>query len=158
MSLVLATGSNLHDKLQNLIDAKNVLQEMFDLKAESDVFESVAVDYTNQPDFYNQVLEFTIPEDFSPQEVMLKLLEIEKLMGRTRDIDKGPRTVDIDIIFWDLAAIREENLIIPHPRWQDRSFVVRPLQQLPFFKKIEKCFKIPHGFEVDAKPIQRIDK
>jgi 2-amino-4-hydroxy-6-hydroxymethyldihydropteridine diphosphokinase len=87
--------------------------------------------------------------------MLLDLLEIEVTLGRTRGVDKGPRTVDIDIIFWDQASIDEPNLIVPHPRWIDRSFVVRPLQQLPFFKKIEKCFKIPLEFEVEAKPIQR---
>jgi 2-amino-4-hydroxy-6-hydroxymethyldihydropteridine diphosphokinase len=155
MSLILAIGSNLEDKLQNLERVKNILKRKFVFIEESDVFESVAVDYTDQPDFYNQVLEFEIPHNIPPQQVMKDLLEIEVTLGRTRGVDKGPRTVDIDIIFWDQASIDEPNLIVPHPRWIDRSFVVRPLQQLPFFKKIEKCFKIPLEFEVEAKPIQR---
>jgi 2-amino-4-hydroxy-6-hydroxymethyldihydropteridine diphosphokinase len=158
MSLILAIGSNLADKLQNLENVSSILKSHYDFISESDVFESVAVDYTDQPDFYNQVLEFKIPLDKTPQQVMSHLLEIEIKLGRTRNIDKGPRTVDIDMIFWDQALIEEENLTVPHPRWIERSFVVRPLQQLPFFKKIEKCFKIPHKFNIEAKPIQRTDK
>ena len=153
MSLIIATGSNLKNKLENLNNAKLNLQKHFDLIKESEVFESEAVDYTAQPDFYNQVLEFKIPY-MDKDEVMRLLLDIELYMGRTRDIDKGPRTIDLDILFWGTEEYKSELLTLPHPRWSNRSFVVRPLQQLPFFKTLEKCFKIPHTFDVEAKPIK----
>lgn len=154
MSLIIATGSNLENKLENLNKAKLILQKYFELVCESEVFESVAVDYTAQPDFYNQVLEFKIPK-LDKDQVMKLLLDIELSMGRVRDIDKGPRTIDLDILFWELDTYKSEFLTLPHPRWSQRSFVVRPLQQLPFFKKLENCFKIPHIFDVEAKPINK---
>lgn len=154
MSLILATGSNLNDKLDNLNKVKSILEEKFKLIAASDIFESEAVDYTAQPDFYNQVLEFEIP-DMSKDVVMQYLLDVEKSLGRIRDIDKGPRTVDIDILFWGIEEYKSDLLTLPHPRWAQRSFVVRPLQQLPFFQTVQKCFKIPHTFEVEAKPIRK---
>ena len=80
-------------------------------------------------------------------------LEIEKKFGRTREILRGPRLIDIDIIFWGLEKIQTQQVVIPHPRWMDRSFVVRPLQELPFFKTLEKCFTIPKSFEVEAFPV-----
>ncbi len=152
MSLIIATGSNIGDKLQNLELVKERLKKEFNFIAQSDVFESEAVDYLDQPDFYNQVLEFQIPNE-SPSNVLKSLLDIEKEFGRVRDIDKGPRTIDIDIIFWSTEHINETGLTVPHPSWSERSFVVRPLQQLPFFQTLEKCFKIPSEFKIEAKPI-----
>jgi len=61
--------------------------------------------------------------------------------------------VDIDMIFWGLTEINTPLLTLPHPRWAERSFVIYPLQELPFFKTIEKCFTIPTSFNVEAFPI-----
>ena len=152
MSLILATGSNLGDKGEHLQQALEELSIHFKFIASSDVYKSAAVDYVNQPDFLNQVLEFELP-NLSPRETIKLILEIEKKLGRVRNIDKGPRTVDIDIIFWNTKKINEPDLIIPHPRWQDRSFVVLPLQQLPFFKTIQKTFIIPSTFNNSAEPV-----
>lgn len=152
MSLIIATGSNIGDSLTHLKQARDVLNAEYGLIAESRVYVSSAVEYENQPDFFNQVLELRLPA-LTPKEVMSRLLEIEKDFGRNRDIPKGPRTLDLDIIFWGTQEIKEAALIIPHPRWSERSFVVRPLQELPFFQTIEKCFTIPKTFSIDASPI-----
>lgn len=152
MSLIIATGSNLGDSVKNLDDARKILSENFSLIAASRIYKSQAVDYENQPDFFNQVLEFSLPA-LTPNSVMQKLLEIEQTFGRNRDIPKGPRTLDLDILFWGLENINESGLIIPHPRWQDRSFVVKPLQELPFFQTVKKCFIIPRSFNIDAYPV-----
>lgn len=153
MSLIIATGSNQGQSLQLLAEAKSILQTKLVLIAESRIYKSQAVEYQNQPDFFNQTLEFTLPASMNPQQVMSWLLQIEKDMGRRRDIPKGPRTIDLDIIFWGLNSYSENDLIIPHPRWSERSFVVKPLQELPFFQTIEKCFIIPTSFTVDATPL-----
>lgn len=153
MSLIIATGSNLGNSLLHLREAKTKLSERLDLIAESRVYRSPAVEYESQPDFLNQVLEFTLPASFSADEVMKWLLEIEKKMGRERDIPKGPRIIDLDIVFWGLQEIETHHVIIPHPRWHERSFVVRPLMELPFFQTIQKCFTIPTSFNVDATPL-----
>ncbi len=152
MSLIIATGANLGLPLVQLELAKTELQQHFELIAQSRIYKSAAVDYQNQPDFYNQVLEFKIPT-ISPEETIHLLMEIEKKLGRTREIFRGPRLIDIDIIFWGQKRLELEFLVIPHPRWDQRSFVVRPLQELPFFKTIEKCFTIPKSFEVEAFPV-----
>ena len=152
MPLIIATGSNIGNSLEILGQAKTKLDEMFGLVAASRVYVSEAVDYENQPDFFNQVLEFKTPSE-SAHTVMQKLLALEKEFGRNRDIPKGPRTLDLDIIFWDMEVINDECLTVPHPRWMERSFVVKPLQELPFFQTIEKCFTIPKTFTVDASPV-----
>lgn len=152
MSLIIATGSNIGDSLSLLKEAQQKLSEKYHLIAMSRIYRSAAVEYENQPDFFNQVLEFQIPA-LSPSEVMQDLLLLEKSFGRRRDIPKGPRTLDLDIIFWGLESFNSEHLTIPHPRWFERSFVVRPLQELPFFQTVEKCFTIPKTFTIDATPI-----
>ena len=152
MSLIIATGSNLLQPLENLKLAKKILINHFDFIAESRIYKSAAVDYEAQPDFFNQVLEFKIP-NLTPDQVMNLLLEIEKEMGRVRDISRGPRIIDLDIIFWRLEEHCTKTVTIPHPRWLDRSFIIRPVQELPFFKSIEKCFTIPRSFKVEAFPI-----
>lgn len=153
MSLIIATGSNIGNSLVHLNEAKEYLSEKLQMIAESRVYSSAAVDYENQPDFLNQVLEFALPASKSPDEVMRWLLAIEKQMGRERNISKGPRVIDLDIIFWGTEAIRTQHVIIPHPHWNERSFVVKPLMELPFFQTIQKCFTIPRSFNVEATPL-----
>lgn len=152
MSLIVATGSNIGDSLTILKEARDKLATKYGLIAESRIYTSAAIEYESQPDFFNQVLELRTPAS-RPQQVMQELLEMEQEFGRNRNIPKGPRTLDLDIIFWDLEKTNEAALIIPHPRWNERSFVVKPLQELPFFQTIEKCFIIPKNFDVDAFPI-----
>jgi len=152
MALIIATGSNQGNSIDYLQKAKNLLQENFHLKAESRIYQSQAVDYLNQPDFLNQVLEFEVPA-LSPLFVLNQLHQIENSLSRKREIPKGPRTIDLDIIFWGLEEFNHSALIIPHPSWNQRSFVVRPLSELPFFKTIEKCFTIPKTFDIEARPI-----
>jgi 2-amino-4-hydroxy-6-hydroxymethyldihydropteridine diphosphokinase len=152
MSLIIATGSNLGDSLDTLYKSKKILQHEYGLIAESKIYKSKAIEYLNQPDFFNQVLELPLPQ-IPPQVFLVELLQIEKFFGRDRKIPKGPRSLDLDIVFWGLDKLNESNLIVPHPRWHERSFVVKPLRELPFFQTIEKCFTIPKTFEIDAYPI-----
>lgn len=153
MSLIIATGSNIGDSENILKEASVELSHHFVLIAASRIYQSKAIEYENQPDFFNQVLEFQIPA-LSPEQTMKKLLEIEQNFGRNRNIPKGPRTLDLDIIFWNLDVINSQHLTVPHPRWNERSFVVKPLSELPFFQTVEKCFTIPKTFSVDAFPIR----
>ena len=151
MSLIIATGSNLNNPVKNLIWGKEELSKKWNLIAESRIYFSQAVDYLDQPDFANQVLQFSLPWQ-SPESVMNTLLEIERAAGRTRDIARGPRVIDIDILFWGLNSISTPLLTVPHPRWRERSFVVRPLSELPFFHAVEICFTIPTSFKTEAIP------
>ena len=151
MPLIIATGSNLFSRIEHLDWAKRELTQHFKLIAESRVYQSSAVDYEAQPEFLNQVLQFALPWQ-QPHEVMQILLNIEQDRGRTRDVSRGPRTLDLDILFWGTSFIQSATLTSPHPRWKERSFVVRPLSELPFWHLIEKCFTIPKSFDVEAFP------
>lgn len=153
MSLILATGSNQGNRLEYLSQAKSLLEDDFQLIAESRVYESPAVDYLDQPDFLNQVLEFKTP-NLTPATVLAHIQKIEKSLGRQRVIDKGPRTIDIDILFYDLQQIESQSLTVPHPSWSERSFVVKPLLELPFAKIIRSKFTIPDTFDNVATPYE----
>ena len=86
MSLILAIGTNQGNRLVNLKNAIVELEEAFTLLHKSRIYESQAVDYLDQPDFLNQVLQFTLPE-LKPLEVLKKCLDIEQSLGRQRIID-----------------------------------------------------------------------
>jgi 2-amino-4-hydroxy-6-hydroxymethyldihydropteridine diphosphokinase len=152
MSLFIATGTNLGDRKQNLDQARAFLSSHLKLIASSRIYESPAVDYLNQPDFYNQVLEFEVPQ-ISATEVMHLLLRIELEMGRNRQIPKGPRLIDLDLLFCGSQKIDEPDLILPHPRLFERSFVVLPLSELPGFKNLQKSFSFSFSFDNTAKAI-----
>lgn len=149
MSLIIATGSNLGDKAARLERAKNKLSERFRFVAESSIYLSKAYGNIDQPDFLNQVLEFSLPKE-GPEEVMSVLLGIEKDMGRVRQEKWGPRSIDLDIIFWGTETIITKSIVAPHPRWKERAFVALPLTELPFFQVLEKSFKIPTDFDNQA--------
>ncbi len=153
MSLIIATGSNVGDRVANLETARAELCKRWGLIASSQIYTSAAVDYEAQPEFLNQVLQFALPWE-SPQDVMRTILQLEAELGRVRDTWRGPRTIDIDIIFWGLSQLTTSLLTVPHPRWQERSFVAKPLQELPFFHAVEKCFTIPTTFTVEAFPLR----
>lgn len=152
MSLFIATGSNIGDRKANLDLAKLHLSKKLVFIAESKIYESPAVDYLNQPDFYNQVLEYEIPHS-SPELIMDFLLETELLIGRNRTIPKGPRIIDLDMLFWENLEIQSKNLILPHPRLFERSFVVLPLSELPGFKTLQKKHSFNFIFDNHARPI-----
>ena len=151
MPLIIATGSNLLEREEHLDWALETLSQHFKFISASKFYRSKAVDYEAQPEFLNQVLQFALPWQ-KPEDVMRILLNIEQDRGRVRQIDRGPRTLDLDILFWGTSFIQGTTLVTPHPRWNQRSFVVRPLSELPFWHLIEKCFTIPKSFEVEAFP------
>ncbi len=150
MSLIISLGSNIEPKITYLQNALLELNKNFELIHASQIYTSNAVDYVNQDDFLNMVIEFKIPLNLAPDEVLKILMKIENSQGRHRKIDKGPRTIDLDLIFWGLDFINTPDLIVPHPRWNERSFIIMPLQELPFFQTVKKCFTIPTSFTVEA--------
>lgn len=150
--LVLALGSNLGNCLLNLKNARHELELQFGQYEASQIFISDAVDYQNQPDFYNQVLVFDLPQ-LDAKDVLLKTMNIENELGRQRSIRFGPRTIDIDIIFYADQKLNLDHLIIPHPRFLQRSFVVYPLLELSIKSWLLDNYSIPDHFEVAAKPI-----
>ncbi len=136
----LQTGTNLGDRLINLEQANDSIEKRVGkIVATSSVYETEAWGVTDQPLFLNQVLK--IETRLTAQEVLEIVLNIELEMGRIRIQKWAERLIDIDVLFYNNEIINEENLIVPHPRIQERNFVLKPLIEIvsslvhPIFNK-----------------------
>ncbi len=115
--------------MQFLGDAYNLISlHLGDVVRSSSYYQTAAWGLENQPDFINQVLLIHTP--FSPATALQKCLYIEKLLGRYRSQKWGPRTIDIDILFYENLQIKIPDLQIPHPFIQERNFVLQPLAEI----------------------------
>lgn len=150
ITLILATGSNLGDRLNNLQLAYKKLCKEFEFIAASNIYLSKALDYTKQPDFYNQVLEFSIPSCLTPKKVLNITQKTELSLGRKKNIPKGPRNIDIDILFYGSMQYQSKELVIPHPHLFKRSFVLNPLRELPYYKVLKNKWNFPHKLNNQA--------
>lgn len=123
----LLTGGNLDNRLNYLETAHNRIEEHIGhVAAASPVYETAPWGFTHESPFLNQAL--LVETHLEPHELMKKILEIEKSMGRVRENDQWrERTIDIDILFYDNSIINDEQLQVPHPRLHLRRFVLEPL-------------------------------
>ncbi len=132
--LVLSLGSNLGNRYAYLQQAIVSINEAFDtIGLVAQFYQSPPWGDTNQSSFLNtaMVLETT----YTPDHCIRLLQEIEAEIGRTKTRKWGPRTIDIDILFYEDEIISKPNLQVPHPHLQDRAFVLVPLHDLvPNFK------------------------
>ncbi len=150
--LVIALGSNIGNSLELLDSAKSRLEELFGPSESSRVYTSKAVDYLDQPDFFNQVLCFNLPK-ISAHEVLDRTLMLESELGRVRSTKYGPRKIDIDLIFFAEQVLDTASLTIPHPRFLQRSFVVYPLLELSISKWLRASYLLPEHFDQPATPV-----
>lgn len=95
---------------------------------QSSIYETGAWGITDQPDFLNQVV--LIETALDPLTLLHTIQQIEKMLGRQRDVKWGPRTLDIDILFYDDIIVNDPELIVPHPYLQDRRFTLAPLAEV----------------------------
>ncbi len=131
MEIGLSLGANLGDRLKQLVQAKTMIlaRPGIKLAAKSPVYETDPVDvppeFSHLP-FLNAVL---VIETLISARQMLGLFHfIEQTVGRIpASVVHAPRPADIDIIYADQLEINEERLVIPHPRWASRRFVLQPL-------------------------------
>lgn len=125
----LLTGGNLGNRGENLQKAARFIEQYCGkIVLQSSVYETAAWGVKDQPDFYNQAL--LIHTHLTAENLLKALLQIEMQMGRKREIKMGPRIIDIDILFFNASIINEPHLTIPHPRMQDRRFVLMPLTEI----------------------------
>ncbi|HET6249701.1 MAG TPA: 2-amino-4-hydroxy-6-hydroxymethyldihydropteridine diphosphokinase [Tepidisphaeraceae bacterium] len=127
----IALGANLGDRSKTLRQALVRLDETpgVRVKAVSSFLENPAVGGPeNSPAFLNAVAE--IHTTLSARELLSRLLEIERSLGRQRREKWGPRTIDLDIILYGDLEIAEDDLAVPHPRMGERRFVLQPLCEL----------------------------
>jgi GTP cyclohydrolase-4 len=125
----LCLGSNLGEREASLSQALTLLSPKVTIDAVSSIYETEPVDYKEQPLFLNLVCRITT--DLPPEELLHLAKDIETGMGRvpSRQIN-SPRPIDIDILFYEDKIMETQKLTIPHPRLQDRAFVLIPLKEI----------------------------
>ena len=126
MKAVVALGSNLGDRFDYLQKAVNEINSLTDIEISeiSSVYETLPVGGPEQGNYLNAIV--TLNTKFEAEELLLKLLLIELNLGRQREIAWGPRTIDLDLIWFEDQTINLENLVLPHPRAHERYFVIKP--------------------------------
>jgi 2-amino-4-hydroxy-6-hydroxymethyldihydropteridine diphosphokinase len=127
VTAVVALGSNLDDPEEQVRRAFGEIAALPGtcVTARSALYRTAPVGYADQPPFVNACAK--VETRLSARGLLEGLLGIEARHGRTRGMPNGPRTLDLDIVLYGGAAIDEPGLRIPHPRAQDRAFVLAPL-------------------------------
>ena len=129
MKYLLSLGSNTGDPMKNLKTAITKLEEKSIFVEDcSSVYSSTPVDYLDQPDFLNMSL--IVETACGPQQLLSELKNIEHGMGRVKTVEKGPRNIDLDIIFWENGSFESSDLTIPHKEAEKRLFVIFPTLEI----------------------------
>ena len=128
----LGLGANLGDPIQQMLDAIAALKNLSatgSLRC-SGFYASSPVGYCDQADFINCVVE--LETTYLPIELLDAIQLIENNLGRQRVIgnQNAPRLIDIDMLLYGNQSIHNQRLIVPHPRMQNRLFVIKPLLEL----------------------------
>jgi len=125
----LLLGSNLGDReayLQNAVH--HIETDIAPVVKRSAVYETQSWGKTDEPDYLNQVIE--LKTGLQPGSILQKILAIEKLMGRKREVKWGSRIIDIDILFYGQTVVNDHQLQIPHPELHKRMFTLIPMSEI----------------------------
>ncbi len=125
----LGLGSNLGDRLKNIHEAVRLLglADVQEIKMSS-IIETDPVGGPPQGLFLNAVLK--VATQLAPLELLNTVHNVEAKLGRIRSIVNGPRTIDIDILLYDDLILNTPELVIPHPRMRERTFVMVPFREI----------------------------
>lgn len=136
----LLTGGNIGNRLEYLSKAKEEIRKRCgSVLKESSIYETAAWGMEEQEAFLNQVLK--VETSLDPGQLLRSILQVEEELGRKRQLKYGPRTIDVDILFFNDDVIDQQGLKIPHPQIQNRRFVLVPLNEIapdkmhPVFQK-----------------------
>ena len=125
----LLIGGNLGKREENLEHARRAIaSRLGPLLNASSIYETEAWGMQDQPAFLNQVL--FVETKLNAEAVLDAILSIEKEMGRKRSEKFGPRTIDIDILFYNDLVMQKSSLTIPHPQLHLRRFTLEPLNEI----------------------------
>ena len=126
----LGLGGNLGNRREYLANAILALNSESGIRVEkiSSVFETLPVGVVDQPEFLNLVVQLST--SLTALELLTRCLQIEKKLGRVRAERWGPRTIDLDVLWYDGVMLSESDLVLPHPRMKERAFVLVPLAEI----------------------------
>jgi len=126
--IFIGLGSNLGNRLDYIQQALKALPPEIKVLRSSQIYETPAWGYTDQPPFLNQVVE--AQTELDPEALLAKLKSIEEQLGRVANFRYGPRCIDLDILFFDDLIYQSVTLNIPHPSLPQRAFVLVPLNEI----------------------------
>ncbi|MGD0403289.1 MAG: 2-amino-4-hydroxy-6-hydroxymethyldihydropteridine diphosphokinase [Candidatus Acidiferrales bacterium] len=139
-TIYLSLGSNKGDRAQYIARALEALSACgVRVTRKSSLYETEPVETSSKSWFLNCVVE--AQTDLLPPQLMHWLLDIERALGRRRRVPRGPRFIDIDVLFYEDRVVSSEQLEIPHPRMAERRFVLVPFAEIapevrhPIFRK-----------------------
>jgi 2-amino-4-hydroxy-6-hydroxymethyldihydropteridine diphosphokinase len=124
----LGLGSNLGNRRRNLAVALRRLEPLVRVEAVSSLYETDPLGPQGQPTYYNAVCRGVT--GLRPRGLLRHLLEVEHELGRRAGQRWGPRSIDIDLLFYDDVVLEEPELRLPHPELPERAFVLVPLAEL----------------------------
>ncbi|GIN58017.1 2-amino-4-hydroxy-6-hydroxymethyldihydropteridine diphosphokinase [Lederbergia ruris] len=126
----ISLGSNIGDRLGYLKQAIQSIKNCAEIRIEklSSIYETEPIGYTDQDQFLNMVIK--ISTSLSPHQLLKHCLEIEREIGRIREFKWGPRVIDLDILLYNKENVVMKDLQIPHPRMNERAFVLIPLMEI----------------------------
>jgi 2-amino-4-hydroxy-6-hydroxymethyldihydropteridine diphosphokinase len=127
---LIGLGGNLGDPVKSIMQAIEMIGRNEDCRVEavSSLWRTPPWGKTDQPDFINACAK--VSTRLEPRAFLDLCLQIEKVLKRVRNERWGPRSIDIDILFFGERVIKQEGLVIPHPRIADRAFVLVPLAEI----------------------------
>ena len=123
-------GSNLGTPGKNCIEAIEKISSTKDIKiiSRSSFYQTEPIGGVQQDWFVNSAIK--IKTNLSPAHLLSALLNIESVMGRTREEKWGPRLIDLDLLFYSNLILEKEGLTLPHPEIQKRKFVLIPMSEI----------------------------
>lgn len=130
ITATIGLGANLDDPAAQVEYALAELDRLpaTRLLARSSLYTSAPLGYVDQPDFINAVAQ--VETGLAPRALLDALLDLEQHHGRERSFRNAPRTLDLDLLLYDSAHFHEDGLALPHPRMQERGFVLLPLLEI----------------------------
>lgn len=165
MKSIIGIGSNKGNRINNIHSACKMIEEHIGkILKTSDIYLNNSLDYnnnliSNQNEFLNCAIQLELKRDISsPEHLLFKLKEIESIIGR--NIHKNrlgniplEREIDLDILYLDDIVLNTDKLIIPHPRIEERLFVLNPLEDIDelIFVNGRKISKIKENFTISNK-------
>lgn len=148
MNAVVGIGSNLGDRLRTMREAvrRIALLPAARVTARSRVYETAPVGGVVQGLFLNAAI--AVVWDDTPAALMAALLDVERALGRVRDVRWGPRTIDLDVLWIDALVVTEPTIVVPHPALHERAFALAPLLDVASSARDPRTgalYRVPEG-------------